>query len=687
MGEQEDRDAAIAAARKTLSPSLQRTKNVGSAADLYDNITGGRGAAGLIGPDQGLIDKTMSGGWGTPTEPASAEPVVSPGGGNSSSGMDGDLSAISNEVNTQNFLIGDDGSPKQAPDFYRKQDEDYSSIGGPMGKPLFKKAFEEAPAAMEAASNELEKVKAQKSAEVGKVYDAEAERAAGAHAAYNSRRESDNAALMQRQDKLDQATQFYTNDLADQGKFWTNPGNIIAAISWSLLPIMGGDPTAGVKMINQAIDHDMANRQHAADQTLGALRSNLAGYHKLTEDRQAGDLLADSEARRMAANEVARIAQKFESPISQAQAKASIAELQQRSAVSRMEAFRLWVNSPAQKMAAQLHAARAQGFDGAYGEHGPPANGLNPTAPPGAAGVRGTVNGTPTTASTGTSKGGKVDGFSSPAVAALANASPAAMQKAIIEGRIRGSGDVAEMLRRQVAAEASVHASKGPEAVRAAKYKIVMERADEGRKQAPELVTLAPRIVVIGNMQASIDRVERSMAAVGQNPRQYLDSARAYLPSDWVDRYEKYKVRSATPGAKGSAEEAAQIHAQAKVIFREQMHAMVNTYIHENAGGAVSADEAKRMDSVINPDVTMAELKDFVQRQSKAAKFTESAAIRKMNPIAQLLYLQSVGKGRTNPVNTVGTAPPVAPPTGYNEGPMDGSQSVGVSRPPPNTSR
>lgn len=366
----------------------------------------------------------------------------------------------------------------------------------------------------------------------------------------------------------------------------------------------------------------------------------------------------------MAANEVARIAQRFESPISKAQAKAAIAELQQRSAVSRMEAFRIWVNSPAQKMSAQLHAARAQGFDGAYGEHGPPANGLNPTAPPGAAGVRGTINGTPTTANTGSSKGGKVNGFSSPAIAALANASPAAAQKAIIEGRIRGSGDVAEMLRRQVAAEASVHAHKGPEAVRAAKYEIVMKRADEGRKQAPELVTLAPRLATIGRLQGTIDIIERSEAARGADPNEFLQSARSYMPADWVDRYEKYKMRTADRAASGSAAEYQQLKAQAKQLFRQQVNAGVNSYIHENAGGAVSEQEALRMKSVISDESGLPEIKAFIHSQSIAAKRMESAGIRKMNPIAQLLYLQSVGMGRETTVNTQMRAEPKNPNPG-----------------------
>lgn len=697
MGEQEDRAAAIAAAKRAQEDAARAQEAASTAAKdakkPYTDIptagvdsptiggwakwvTSGGAPQASVHMDEvpGIVARAPGAALSAATAPSGfsgvaqgTEPMVSPGGGNSREGLDNDQAGLAADITLQNYLADSGGGQKTAPDFYRQQGSDYSSIGGTEGKSSFQKAFVDGPKELENSINAAEQAQAEKAKELGKVYDSEASRQAQATAATNARRTSDQQALEQRQQTLDKATQFYTDDLADQGKFWTNPGNIIAAISYSLLPIFGNDPAIGVKMINQAIDRDMANRQHAAQGTLGALRSNLAGYQKLTEDRQAGDMLADSEARRVAANEVARIAQKFESPISQAKAQAVIQDLRMKSEVSKMEAYKMWVNSPAQKMAAELHDARGKGFEGAYTP-------LNTTAPATAMGVKGTIDGTATTAQTGKTSGSTTNGFSSPQIAAIANADPRAAMKAVLDGRIAGSGDIAEMLRRQIAAEASTVAAKGPAAVAAKKWEIV-HRADAERKESPELVKVAPRIAAIGSMQAKIDLVERSEAAAGRDPRAFLESARAYLPNSWVNGYEQYKARTGGTQVPGSAADWAAKRDFAKLLFREQMSAEVNSYIHANAGGAVSDQEAKRMSEVMNAGASLPEVKAFIYSQSIGAKREESAALSKLGPIAALMYRYRMGAGRNYQVDTEGRPPPIAAPRPGYDGGMSGSNS------------
>jgi hypothetical protein len=545
---------------------------------------------------------------------------------------------MAGDITFRNMMLGDDAPQKVAPDFYEKEGEAYTKLGGREGKSDYKKAFVDGPRELEQAILDAEKAQTQKSKELGKVYDAEQERSAMAMAANNHRREADQQALAQRQAQLEKATQFYTDDLADQGKFWTNPGNIMSAIAYSLTPIFGNDNTSGIKLINQAIDRDMANRQHAAAQTLGALQSNLAGYHKLAGDKEAGDLLADSEARRLAAQEVARISQKFESPISQAKAQAVIQDLRQKSLIAKMEAHRLFVHIDPSKMPQALHNARASGFDGSYQDYNSQKPGVDPTT----ANVSGFVDGTPTTASpTGGTKNGKWDGFSSPTVAAVVKADPKAAYKAVLDGRLNGAGDIAEMLRRQVAAEAarSVPPGATPDHIFKAKRDIV-NRWEAERKEAPELVKAAPKIAATRSIQSKIDIIERSEAARGEDPRKFLESARNTpgIPSDWVDRYEKWKIRTANGTKPGSAEDYEQLKAQAKQLFRQQMNELVNNYIHDNAGGAVSESEAKRMNYVISQDAGMPEIKAFVRNQSEKAKYEESVALAKMSPGAALYY-------------------------------------------------
>ena len=682
--EAEDRAAAIAAAKRAQADATKATdaaatasRDAGTYSDIPTNdsnspsiggwakyVTSGGKPQANIHMDEvpGVLAKAPGAAWAAVTAPktgahGAGTAVTSAGGGNSSEGLDNDLKGIATQIAFENSLTGSGEAPKAPPDFYKQQGTDYSSLGAERGKSDYESSLIDAPKRMQDAIVETEQTKEQRAAAVGQLYDQEAQRSAHVAAARQHRREADALALQGRQDKLDKATQFYTDDLADQGKFWTNPGNIISAIAFSLMPMFGGDPQGGAKLINQAIDRDMSARQHAAEGTLGALRSNLAGYHKLTEDRQAGDLLADSEARRVAANEVARISQKFESPLSQASAKAAIADLQQRSGMARMEAFRAWVNSPAQKMAQQLHDARAKGFDGAY-------QSMNQVS----ASTKGNIAGSPTVAQTTGNSGGTVGGFSSPAIAAVANAAPQAAVKAVLDGRIKGSSDIAEMLRRQIEAEANTAAAKGPEAVRQKKFEIVQRYRAEGEKNEA-LTKVAPRLASTSDIQSKIDLIERSETARGADAGKFLDSARNYMPSGWVDRYEKYKMRTAGSVTPGSAEEYEQLKSSARQMFRQQVNAEVNGYIHANAGGAVSKDEAERMSTVVSQDSSLPEIKAFIHNQSIVAKKEESAALSKLSPTAAMMYLLRMGAGRNYQVNSEGRPPPVSGPGEYVSAP------------------
>jgi hypothetical protein len=131
-------------------------------------------------------------------------------------------------------------------------------------------------------------------------------------------------------EQLNQATQRYSNDLADQGKFWRNPGSILAAIGAVFLAGAGarnGDPGLGLRTIQHAIDSDFAARKTAADMHLGALRSNLEAYRQLMGDKDAGDKLAYIESQRIAAMELNRIASQFQGPLYRAKAAAISSEL------------------------------------------------------------------------------------------------------------------------------------------------------------------------------------------------------------------------------------------------------------------------------------------------------------------------------------------------------------------------
>ncbi len=131
------------------------------------------------------------------------------------------------------------------------------------------------------------------------------------------------AEIIAKQQQLEQATQRYSNDLADRGQYWRNPGNIISAIGAAL--IAGGspnDPGIGVRMINQAVQFDYAQRKGLADMHLGELRSNVAAYRQIAGDKDLGDKLAYAEGQRVASMELERISGQFQGPIAKAKAAA-----------------------------------------------------------------------------------------------------------------------------------------------------------------------------------------------------------------------------------------------------------------------------------------------------------------------------------------------------------------------------
>ncbi len=641
---------------------------------LWDNVTNGQGPMGLISQD-GTVGGAANEAAGALLSPVGARggsPAVGafgplPDGASPTAGADvppaagfpAEMSQVDNTVNglmlsqeLHNGLVSDGTGPTQPSAFYRPQGGDYSSIGGPEGQENFNETFKQGPRKLADAQQALADEESKKSAALGQFYDQQSAKDAQMAAQIAANRKHDQANLAVRQEKLDKATQFYSDDLADQGKFWTNPGNIMAAISFSLLPIFSNDPAVGVKLINQAVQQDMANRQTAASGTLGALQSNLAGYHKIAGDREAGDLLAQSEAHRMAANEAMRIGQKFESPISQAKLKVIVQDQMNKADALKMEAYRSWVYQPAQKMDPGLHAARGKGYDGSW-----EAFGKKDVAPIGSQ-VRGTISGTPTTA------GERFTDHVTPATQAVIRVGGSnAAFKAALEGRVPGSGNLFVALKQSIAQEANTKAQGDPHKAAVERQRIV-EAAESQIKEAPELTKLAGQRAGIASLQKNIAAISAAEASVGKDPREFLGTARNFMPTDWVQKYESLAKAVSARGAPGSAAELAQMQAQARRQFRQQLSAQINAYTLENAGSAVSEGDAQRVGRVINPDMPLDDVSNWINMQSEKQSATETAALARLPPVAGLMMMVRTGIGVPTKVPTRGRAAPI--PAGLN---------------------
>ena len=584
--------------------------------------------------------------------------------------------------------------PKAPAAFYAPAHTEFSGVGGRRGEELFNKAYgdgpEDGPTKLANAVRESQKAQEQRAGELSKSYDQESQRATQAMAARRMSMQQDQAELQQRQQNLQMASQQYTNDLADQGKFWTNPGNIIAAISFSLMPIFSNDPAVGVKLVNQAIQQDLDNRRQNAQGALGALRSNLDGYYKLAGDRQAGDQLAEAEAHRIAALDVERIMAKFESPISKAKGEAIIQDLNIKNAQGYMQAFsQAKIFQQAQKQDPALYSLRTQGYQGAF----TPINGETAPVQSVGAAVNGNVNGSPSLAPTGPDGQAGVSFSKSvpPNVAMVVRAGAPASTAArlAVEGRIPDSADLHTLyntyLNRMAAADSK---GGGPAAFDASKKKILFEADKELGATASNLLggaasSIAGRRASLQDVIASANIIRVSEEMHGRDPKDFLGSMRAVPGMEGIaQRWEQLERTFQSRDGLSPAAAREQVRKQAVAQFRQKVAMQLTADYHDISGGAISPSELPRLQAFVDSGSDFNFVYSWLRNRSVAIQDKEKAAVAGLSPIAQMKYLATTGVGqRPSALPVRAVAGPRKPVQGTGEVNNDTSTSSSGSRP------
>lgn len=582
---------------------------------------------------------------------------VSPGGGNFGEAVDDEAEgAVAFEGLKNHVLDLPTGARKTAAAFIRPEGESFAGVGGEHGKEWFEQALLEGPDKLGQALRDSQAAQADRSAAVGKFYDQEARRAEQSAAAIQHQRAQDSVELNNRQQKLDQATQFYTDDLANQGKFWSSPGNIISAIAFALMPIATKDAESGIKLINQAIDRDMANRRANAEGTLGALRSNLAGYHKIVGDRQAGDLMAESEARRVAATEVMRISQKFESPIAKAQAKAAYESLMMDAATKRMEVYKTYgIHQDATVTNKAVFDARGQGFDGAWRKYGSDPSGSNGVPSTGAA-ANGMIAGTQSVAT--------ADGSKALTVQESAQlATPQLSRQAALSGRVPGGVGMADVFKRSIANQAmavSGYRETGDEkALAKAKVEIFNQAANDIKGFAPQLTPIAQQIAGVTLLQRDMDIIKRSE----KNPDDFLNNTLSKMSGPEFANWYANKKRQFAGAPANSAEALEDAKADAAMRFRSLFADTMVDYYHSKAGANQAPGELANLKQVIHPGSSWSQVEAFVNTSStKLNHQAKSVLAGASNPLAAMLYMTQTGIGTTRLPSRGVPAPQKRPP-------------------------
>lgn len=234
--------------------------------------------------------------------------------------------------------VGGDGAGKPGELVYGAK---FAELGGPSGKSAYEDVTQNYPLRIAESLQEGARAQSEEGKALAEAYGKQSEEAAMRLADMRSRQQLEQQEMAAREQEIQQRTASYTKDLADSGKFWRNPGNVLSAIAFSLMPIAAGgrDPEIGIRLVNQAIESDLAQRRQLADGHLGALRSNLSEYRKIAGDRQAGDQLAHSEALKVAALDVQRIGAQFQGAKAKAEADRLSNELMMKSTMLGMQVY------------------------------------------------------------------------------------------------------------------------------------------------------------------------------------------------------------------------------------------------------------------------------------------------------------------------------------------------------------
>ncbi len=514
---------------------------------------------------------------------------------------------------------------------FRPESYSRASTGG---DEIYEKTFKTDPAVSDAAQTDLANTKAQHASAVAEFYKGQSERDTATAAAMKQRAQEDQVNIAARQKKLDDATQFYTNDLADQGKFWTNPGNIVSAIAFSLMPIFSNDPAVGARLINQAIDRDMANRQHAAQGTLGALSSNLAGYHKIAGDRQAGDLLARAEAHRIAAQEIARIGAQFEGPLAQKQMAANIADQTQKRDLFQMEFHKHNNYIEAAREDARLTAARARGPGGFT---------------PGIAHLGGHAEATGGPLNTAVTGGLGKTGIPSTAGGNMTPTTKALVKTGGLNGVAKGlSSGVIDADQAEEGARSWIYAQAVSLGIDPDKHqKAVWDDADKQVAPMADRMKLnSDSRVKISELQTRMKGIEGLMGA--KDPNDFVSLAQKIgMPDVFLQKYATI-MRSSPDAAKTRAAELEQAKMEAVAHFKQDFAGVINASRHELFGGALSTGEKSSFAAEIDLSMPWNDQKNYLAGRSRALQaYVDSQSAALTNPAARILWeVGSAGQTR-----------------------------------------
>ena len=515
------------------------------------------------------------------------------------------------------------------------------------GRSKFREFYRDHP---EAAIKHLEtsaEVQKRKDDALADLYSQEADRASRAAAERKFASEQDQANLMRQQQELQAKTTEYAQSLHSEGNFWKNPGNIVSAIAYALMPITSNDPTIGVKMIDSAIARDLAERRADADSKLGALRSNIAGFREIMGNREAGDLAAEAAAKALAADQVKAMAQRFQGPMAKAQAAAMIESLTTDRGRLEMDASRARNNGP-QIVNKQLEAARPKGEE-AWSPWG--TNRSNDPAPL-------------TERHVDMAKAGKPWGYtkdvSSATIAKIKTSDDPlrTVARLAMEGQIPGGSNIFNATIEAVDFQhLAKHPNATPQELRANREAQLAPARKEIADNANKLTEYENKVQAYSDLKRTISAIENSHREKGQSAENFMTSKlRAAVP-DSVYQYVSGVYRSF--GSDMTEEEKARaIEDASQRALRQQLAYVSANFRKEKFGASFTPADQAIYSQILDPNtMKLSEVKNAVDLGAKDAESSRYAQIQALSPVARMLWLTEHGTGRSSTANVTTTAP------------------------------
>ena len=515
------------------------------------------------------------------------------------------------------------------------------------GKDKFREFYKEHPEAAIQHLKDSTEVQSKKDEALADLYSQEADRASRAAAERKFASEQDQANLMRQQQELQAKTTEYAQSLHSEGNFWKNPGNIVSAIAYALMPITSNDPTIGVKMIDSAIARDLAERRADADSKLGALRSNIAGFREIMGNREAGDLAAEAAARAVAADQVKAMAQRFQSPLAKAQAQAMIESLTTDNGRLYMDASKARYNG-AGVVDKQIEAARPKG-EQAWSPWG--SNKVNDPAPV-TAQHREMV------------QEGKTWGYTKDvpkaSIAKIRVSSDPLRTSArlAIEGQLPGGSNMLNAAYRSADfTYLAVHPNATPMELRQNRAKMIEPAEKEIAAKSEKLTEYENKVSAYSSLKRSISAIENSKIQKGQSAENFMNSTlRATVP-DSVYQYVSGVYRSF--GNDVTEEEKARaVEEAAQRALRQQVAFVGANFRKEKFGASFTPADQAIYNQILDPNtMKLSEVRRAVDLGATDAESLRYHEIQNLSPLARLLYLADHGTGRQPNTNVTTKAP------------------------------